>query len=185
MNFRGFQRADSSNSVQCADLQFAIRKPPIALIHGYNTTGDWGFRLPNILGASWPLTEDVANNFIVTVKIRPGYNNTLPRADPAFPSMSIRSPCWTTAPRWLCSRLTVDGSLQPVGFHAIRCRGPQSGRGAHAHKLCNLNGNGLHSPTFSATQPLLSRTFSPRCDHRLAPQWLALVALPAGFESTR
>jgi hypothetical protein len=53
---------------QDGDLQFAIRKPPIALVHGYNTTGDWGLDFQTVLGFSRPWNDDPADNFIVTVK---------------------------------------------------------------------------------------------------------------------
>jgi len=80
-----FSVVDSSNAVQCGDLQFAIRKPPIALIHGYNTTGDWGADFKNILGASRPFTEDVNNNFIVTVK----YGQDTTNMPPGLPGLPV------------------------------------------------------------------------------------------------
>ena len=63
-----FSVVESASGVQCGDIQFAIRKPPIALIHGYNTAGDWGDDFKAILGTSRPYTTDTNNNFILTVK---------------------------------------------------------------------------------------------------------------------
>lgn len=44
---------------------FFIRKPPVTLVHGYNTNGDWGEAFKRILGRSRPYEEnDDANNFV-------------------------------------------------------------------------------------------------------------------------
>ena len=60
---------DTGSSSQCGDIQFTICKPPIALLHGYNTSGDWGDEFKSILGASRPYYPQAPNdNFVVTVK---------------------------------------------------------------------------------------------------------------------
>ncbi len=49
--------------------EFGLRKPPIALVHGYCTTGEWGDEVKAILGTSRPLgVEGSPNNFVRTIR---------------------------------------------------------------------------------------------------------------------
>jgi hypothetical protein len=69
---------DTNSQVDSGDANFGVRKPPIALIHGYNTTGDWGTDFKTILGASRPWeTEMMPNNFICTVRYGQDYATDL------------------------------------------------------------------------------------------------------------
>lgn len=48
---------------------FHIRRPPVALVHGYNTDGDWGEDFREVLGDSRPWDEaDASDNFVRTVR---------------------------------------------------------------------------------------------------------------------
>jgi len=72
------QIVDQVSTETDGSVSFGIRKPPIFLIHGYNTTGDWGEAFQAILGATRPRDNEFSpNNFVVTVKygqdIVPGY----------------------------------------------------------------------------------------------------------------
>lgn len=59
---------DTASKIEAGEVKFTLSKPPIALIHGYNTTGDWGTEFRTILGASRLYDEADANNLICTVK---------------------------------------------------------------------------------------------------------------------
>lgn len=64
-----FDVVDKSTHDDAGQVHFAVRKPPVALIHGYNTAGDWGADFKSVIGFSRPLgLEDSPNNFIRTVK---------------------------------------------------------------------------------------------------------------------
>jgi hypothetical protein len=74
--------------VQAGKVQFALQKPPIALVHGYATPGDWGSDFKAILSNSRPMAPagynsdlNTPNNFIITVKygqdIVPGWQGFL------------------------------------------------------------------------------------------------------------
>ena len=64
-----FNVVDNASGVEAGDVQFAVRKPPIALIHGYNTTGDWGDDFKAILAISRPYEAgNNLDNFVCTVK---------------------------------------------------------------------------------------------------------------------
>ncbi len=52
-----------SNGVVVGEALFAVRKPPIALIHGYNTDGTWGDLFQAVLASSRP-RED----FVYTIR---------------------------------------------------------------------------------------------------------------------
>ena len=63
-----FNVVDNASGVEAGDVQFAVRKPPIALIHGYNTTGDWGDDFKAILAISRPYEAgNNLDNFVCTV----------------------------------------------------------------------------------------------------------------------
>ncbi|MGE3466111.1 MAG: hypothetical protein AB7J13_04195, partial [Pyrinomonadaceae bacterium] len=47
---------------------FRIRKPPIALVHGYNTDGTWGPNFKSVLGSSRPEFDDSQEDFIRTIR---------------------------------------------------------------------------------------------------------------------
>lgn len=77
-----------ADGIQAGDVKFTVPKPPILLIHGYNTTGDWGDDFKAILGAQRPF------GFVRTVKYGqdqlpklqvfagvPVYENTVARLD--------------------------------------------------------------------------------------------------------
>jgi len=75
--FVDFTVQDTAGAVgiQAGDVQFALQKPPIALVHGYATPGDWGADFKAILSNSRPVAPTGANgqlntpnNFILTVK---------------------------------------------------------------------------------------------------------------------
>lgn len=67
-----FSVVDTGSGSQCGDIQFTICKPPIALLHGYNTSGDWGDDFKAILGTSRPYNPQApTDNFVVTVKYLP------------------------------------------------------------------------------------------------------------------
>ncbi|HEY3856595.1 MAG TPA: hypothetical protein VGO67_19595 [Verrucomicrobiae bacterium] len=67
-----FTVTDNTSGVQAGDVKFALRKPPIALIHGYNTTGDWGSDFQAVLGMSRPV------GFVRTVKYGQDQVTSLP-----------------------------------------------------------------------------------------------------------
>jgi hypothetical protein len=72
------------------DAQFKLRKPPIALIHGYASSGDWGADFKAILGNSRPyLGEGNPGNFVITVKYGqdevPGLANSVGKHTPLGP----------------------------------------------------------------------------------------------------
>jgi hypothetical protein len=143
-----FSVVDSSNFTQCADLQFAIRKPPIALIHGYNTTGDWGIQFEYILSASRPFSAYTNNNFIVTVKygqdttnMPPGlpgvpvYVNTVTPLDNSA-QMALQSFNQSMAPlhnQWAFTRFDVVAHSQG---------------GVLTRMLCNVNSNNYITQSF-------------------------------------
>jgi hypothetical protein len=89
-----------TNGAQAGDLQFFIRKPPIALVHGYNTPGNWGLDFQTILGSSRPLNGDPADNFIVTVK----YGQDTPLQN------SFNTPVYvnTVAPLDNCAQMALE-----------------------------------------------------------------------------
>ena len=58
-----------NSGVYAGDATFKLRKPPIALVHGYASPGNWGEDFKNILGASRPYWgEGNPDNFVITVK---------------------------------------------------------------------------------------------------------------------
>jgi hypothetical protein len=60
---------DKGSGDDAGQVRFAVRKPPIALIHGYASEGFWGADFKSTLGASRPLgLEDSPNNFVRTVR---------------------------------------------------------------------------------------------------------------------
>lgn len=73
------QITDVANGTVAGAQTFAIRKPPIFLIHGYNTPGFWGQDFQNILATTRPMTgiNNDPDNFVVTIRygqdVVPGY----------------------------------------------------------------------------------------------------------------
>jgi hypothetical protein len=64
-----FSVVDNASGVQAGDIQLGVRKPPIALLHGYNTDGNWGSDFKTILGTSRPYEDgNSLDNFVCTVK---------------------------------------------------------------------------------------------------------------------
>ena len=124
-----------TDGIQAGDVKFTVPKPPILLIHGYNTTGDWGDDFKAILGAQRPF------GFVRTVKYGqdqlpklqvfagvPVYENTVARLDQcavmakvAFDEIS--SPMHST---WAFTRFDVVAHSQG---------------GVLARMLCNSQGN--------------------------------------------
>jgi len=143
-----FAVQDKTSGIQAGDVTFTLSKPPIALIHGYNTTGDWGGDFKTILGASRLFDEANANNFIVTVKygqdVVPGfptklgltvYENTVASLD-ACAQKALVAFDETLAPlhsSWAFTRFDVVAHSQG---------------GVLSRMLCNLNGNEVISEPF-------------------------------------
>jgi hypothetical protein len=62
------QIIDNTSYTTAAELPFAIRKPPVFLVHGYNTDGQWGQDFKDILSTTRPMTTDGdPDNFVVTI----------------------------------------------------------------------------------------------------------------------
>ncbi|MBK8467290.1 MAG: hypothetical protein IPL32_15845 [Chloracidobacterium sp.] len=55
-------------SEELGSKTFYIRKPPIALVHGYNTDGTWGDAFAGVLATSRPRFEDGEEDFIRTIR---------------------------------------------------------------------------------------------------------------------
>jgi hypothetical protein len=144
-----FSVVDSTSEVQSGDIQFALRKPPIALIHGYNTTGDWGSDFKTILSASRPYDPDGGlNNFICTVKYGqdtlpgfltrhglPVYVNTVAPLD-ACAQMALHSFITNMVPlhsAWAFTRFDVVAHSQG---------------GVLTRMLCNVSSNAYISNAF-------------------------------------
>lgn len=77
------QILDTNTAASAGEVSFAICKPPIFLLHGYNTTGDWGQDFQNILATTRPMTTPGdPNNFVVTVRYgqqnAPAYATNMP-----------------------------------------------------------------------------------------------------------
>ena len=79
------QIMDQAAGTQSGWQAFAIRKPPIYLVHGYASPGNWDPAFMNILSRTRPMTaEQDPNNFVVTIHygagVVPGYwvNAALP-----------------------------------------------------------------------------------------------------------
>jgi hypothetical protein len=73
-----FSVVDNASGVQSGDIQFGVRKPPIALLHGYNTDGNWGSDFKTILGTSRPYEDgNSLDNFVCTVKYGQDTNTSL------------------------------------------------------------------------------------------------------------
>jgi hypothetical protein len=106
-----FSVVENASGVQCGDTQFTIRKPPIALLHGYNTAGEWGDDFQAILGTSRPyLPDDQDNNFVVTVR----YGQDL-IPTPGLPSL-VGLPVYdnTLAPLTNCAQKALEALNQAM-----------------------------------------------------------------------
>ncbi|MBK8467295.1 MAG: hypothetical protein IPL32_15870 [Chloracidobacterium sp.] len=57
-----------ATQLEAGQKVFYIRKPPIALIHGYNTDGEWGDIFQGVLSTSRPRTLNGQPDFIRTIK---------------------------------------------------------------------------------------------------------------------
>ena len=58
--------ADAANA---GSLTFALRKPPILLLHGYATVGNWGWGFRSVLATTRPMPSEVdPDNFVRTVR---------------------------------------------------------------------------------------------------------------------
>lgn len=62
-----FRITDLVSGKVLVEQGFGIRKPPVTLIHGYNTRGDWGDAYREQLGLSRPVSEDL-DNFVITIR---------------------------------------------------------------------------------------------------------------------
>ena len=72
------QVMDQAGASQAGWQPFAIRKPPVFLVHGYSTPGNWDPAFMAYLGLSRPMTQSSdPNNFVVTIHygapVVPGY----------------------------------------------------------------------------------------------------------------
>jgi len=58
-----------NSGIYAGDATFKLRKPPIALVHGYASPGNWGEDFKSVLGGSRPyLGDGHYDNFVITVK---------------------------------------------------------------------------------------------------------------------
>ncbi len=137
-----FSVMDNTSGVQAGDVKFAVRKPPIALIHGYNSDGNWGVDFKTVLGGSRPYEEGNSNdNFVCTAKYgqdhltnlqvlssAPVYVNTILSFDNLAP-LALQAFNQTLAPlhaSWAFTRFDVVAHSQG---------------GVLTRMLCNANGN--------------------------------------------
>ena len=72
------QITDQTTASQAGWESFAIRKPPIFLVHGYASPGFWDPAFMQILSSTRPMTTDLdPDNFVVTIRygqgVVPGY----------------------------------------------------------------------------------------------------------------
>jgi len=67
---------DLASKTDLPAIPFAIRKPPVTLIHGYNTRGDWGASYRYELGKSRASNYD-KDNFIITIRYGQDYEEGL------------------------------------------------------------------------------------------------------------
>ncbi len=132
-----------TNGAQAGDLQFFVRKPPIALIHGYNTPGDWGVDFENILGASRPFNTDPADNFIVTVK----YGQDTVGQNPLQSDLGIPVYVNTIASLDTCAQMALQAFKQSMvalhgrwAFTRFDVVAHSQG-GVLTRMLCNVNAN--------------------------------------------
>ncbi len=58
--------ADTGRAVEA--FEFTIRRPPVFLVHGYNTGGDWGAEFGRILEASRGIEASRGSSFVQTIK---------------------------------------------------------------------------------------------------------------------
>ena len=60
---------EAESGAPAGDKTLYLRKPPIALVHGYNTNGSWGDAFAAILGASRPrFTPQGGEDFVRTIR---------------------------------------------------------------------------------------------------------------------
>ena len=123
--------------VAAGEKIFYLRKPPVALVHGYNTGGDWGDSFAGILAASRPrFTSEGFEDFIRIIRYGQDgaalnnaakENTTLmlpqlaPQLESKFDVMKI-----SLLDRWALTRFDVVGHSQG---------------GVLARLLCSQNGN--------------------------------------------
>lgn len=62
-----FRITDIVSGNSLVEKEFKLRKPPVTLIHGYNTKGDWGDAYREQLGKTRPVSEDF-DNFVITIR---------------------------------------------------------------------------------------------------------------------
>ena len=138
-----FSVVNQNSGDVAGDVRFAIRKPPIALLHGYNTTGDWGDDFVAILETSRPA------DFVQTVKYGQDQVTDLP-SYAGFPVYEN-----TVDPLDECAgeaRLSLDRTMDPLHLNWAFTRFDvvaHSQGGVLARMLCNLNGNSVVTEPFS------------------------------------
>lgn len=82
---------NDDSDTELEQFVFGLRKPPIALVHGYNTTGDWGAEALSIFKASRP-DDPRAGSFVHVIR----YGQETDKAD--LVSQAVRASVNTTWP---------------------------------------------------------------------------------------
>jgi hypothetical protein len=121
---------------------FYLRKPPIALVHGYNTGGDWGDAFSGILGTSRPrFTANGEEDFIRTIRYGqgpPGARESA-RLNTVLPFDNL-APMLEQAFKVSMIPLTVDWAF--TRFDVVA----HSQGGVLTRILCTQNGNQMVLP---------------------------------------
>jgi hypothetical protein len=116
---------DATTSRELTTEPFYLRKPPIVLVHGYNTNGSWGSEFQAVLGKSrrtedkrpFVLTarygQDVLSNSVQN-QLNPAYVNTVYRVDALVPlaDQAIRAEVDTLRYYWAVTRPDIVAHSQ-------------------------------------------------------------------------
>ena len=113
-----FSVQDKTSGIQAGDVKFALQKPPIALVHGYASTGNWGADFKAALAMSRPYgQEGSANNFICTVKYGQDYVPGLLTREVGAYTVGLPVLVNTVAPLADCAQMLeveLNGAMLPL-----------------------------------------------------------------------
>ena len=58
---------DDARDEEIGRIAVRVRRPPVTLVHGYNTKGAWGEPMLNQLGQTRPRSSDASDNFVKVI----------------------------------------------------------------------------------------------------------------------